>query len=79
MQDRPAEAEPVIREAVRLRSEDAEAQVLLGETLARLGRFPEAVTAFEEALRIDSTVLDGRPGARAVYDAARRGQSWPPA
>jgi tetratricopeptide (TPR) repeat protein len=77
MQDRPADAELVLRDAIRLRPDDAEAQVLLGETLARLGRFPEAVAAFEEALRIDATALDGRPAARAVYDAARNGQRWP--
>jgi len=79
MQDRAAEAEPVLREAVRLRPEDAEAQVLLGEALARLDRAPEAVAAFEEALRLEPTVLDRRPAARAVYEAARRGQRWPPA
>jgi len=79
MQDRAAEAEPALREAVRLRPDDAEAQVLLGEALARLDRAPEAVAAFEEALRLEPTVLDRRPAARAVYDAARRGQRWPPA
>jgi cytochrome c-type biogenesis protein CcmH/NrfG len=78
MQDRASEAEPALREAVRLRPEDAEAQVLLGEALARLDRAPEAVAAFEEALRLEPTVLDRRPAARAVYEAARRGQRWPP-
>jgi len=74
MQDRAAEAEPVLREAARLSPEDAEAHVLL----ARLDRAPEAVAAFEEALRREPTVLDRRPAARAVYEAARRGQRWPP-
>ena len=79
MQDHAAEAELALREAVRLRPEDAEVQVLLGEALARLDRAVEAVAAFEQALRLEPTVLDRRPAARAVYDAARRGQRWPPA
>jgi tetratricopeptide (TPR) repeat protein len=77
MQDRAAEAEPELREAVRLRSADAEAQALLGNALALLGRAGEAVAAFEQALRLDPTVLDRRPAARAAYDAARRGERWP--
>jgi len=77
IQDRAAEAEPELREAVRLRPEDAEAQVLLGNALALLGRPADAVSAFEQALRLDSTVLEQRPAARAAYDAARRGEKWP--
>ncbi|HZM49497.1 MAG TPA: hypothetical protein VFE68_03360 [Vicinamibacteria bacterium] len=77
MQDRAADAEPELREAARLRPEDAEARVLLGNALALMGRAPDAVGAFEQALRLDSTVLDHRPGARAAYDAARRGERWP--
>jgi tetratricopeptide (TPR) repeat protein len=78
MRDRAAEAEPELREAVRLRPADAEAQVLLGNALALLGRWADAVAAFDQALRLDPTVLDRRPAARAVYDAARRGERWPP-
>jgi Flp pilus assembly protein TadD len=77
MQDRAAEAEPELREAARLRPEDAEAQVLLGDALAQLGRAADAVAAFEQALRLDPKVLDQRPAARAAYDAARRGEKWP--
>jgi tetratricopeptide (TPR) repeat protein len=77
MQDRAADAEPELREAIRLRRNDAEAHVLLGDALARLGRAPDAVAAFEEALRLDPTVLNQRPAARAAYDAARRGERWP--
>ena len=77
MQDRAADAEPELREAVRLRPEDAEAQVLLGDALGRLGRAADAVAAFEQGLRLDATVLDQRPAARAAYDAARRGEKWP--
>ena len=43
MQDRAAEAEPELHEAVRLRPEDAEARVLLGNALALLGRPADAV------------------------------------
>jgi tetratricopeptide (TPR) repeat protein len=78
MRDRPAEAEPELREAVRLQPADAVAQALLGNALALLGRPADAVAAFEEALRLDLAVLDQRPGARAAYDAARRGERWPP-
>lgn len=77
MQDRAAEAEPELREAARLRPEDAEAQALLGNALAMLGRTADAVAAFEQALRRDPAILDGRPASRAAYEAARRGQSWP--
>lgn len=77
MQDRAAEAEPELREAVRLRPADAEAQALLGNALALLERPAEAVAAFDQALRLDPTVLDRRPAARAVYEAARRGERWP--
>ena len=77
MQDRAAEAEPELREATRLRPADAEVQVLLGDALVRLGRAADAVAAFEQALRLDATVLDQRPAARAAYEAARRGERWP--
>jgi Flp pilus assembly protein TadD len=77
MQDRAAEAEPELREAIRLRPEDPEPQVLLGDALARLGRQADAVAAFEQALRLDPNILDQRPAARAAYDAARRGEKWP--
>jgi len=77
MQDRAAEAEPELREATRLRPADAEAHALLGNALALLGRAPEAVAAFEQALRLDATVLDQRPAAKAAYEAARSGEKWP--
>ena len=77
MQGRAAEAEPTLREAIRLRPEDAEAQALLGNALGLLGRSAEAVAAFEQALRLDPAVLDARPAARAIYEAARQGRRWP--
>ena len=77
MQDRAAEAEPELREATRLRPDDAEAHILLGNALARLGRPADAVAAFEQALQLDPNALAQRPAARAVYEAARRGDRWP--
>jgi hypothetical protein len=35
------------------------------------------VEAIEAALRIDPAALDGRPAARALLEAARRGEAWP--
>jgi tetratricopeptide (TPR) repeat protein len=77
MEDRAAEAEPELREAARLRPQDAEVRALLGNALALEGRLPDAVAAFEEALRLDPAVLEHRPASRAAYDAARRGERWP--
>jgi Flp pilus assembly protein TadD len=77
MEDRAQDAEPELREAVALRPEDAEARALLGNALALVGNRAEAVASFQEALRLDPTVLDHRPAARAAYDAARRGERWP--
>jgi hypothetical protein len=37
----------------------------------------EAKAAFETALRLDSLVLEGRPAARAAFEAARGGAGWP--
>jgi len=79
MQDRAAEAEPELREAIRLRPDDAEAQVLLGSALAQLRRYGDAAFAFEQAVRLDPAVLEHRPAARAAFEAARRGERWPPA
>ena len=43
----------------------------------RPARPVEAKAAFEAALRLDPRVLDGRPAARAAFEAARGGASWP--
>jgi tetratricopeptide (TPR) repeat protein len=77
MQGRPAEAEPELREATRLRPDDPEGHLLVADALARLGRAADSVAEFEEALRLDPTVLDHRAAAKAAYDAARRGERWP--
>jgi tetratricopeptide (TPR) repeat protein len=73
----PAEAQGALEQAVRLAPADAEARVGLAQALAASGQLPAAVAAFEEALRLDAAVLDGRPAARAALDAARRGTPWP--
>ena len=68
---------PALEAAARLRPDDAEVFVLLGVCLNALGRHPEAVAAFEEALRLDAGALSLRPAAEAVLQAARRGERWP--
>jgi tetratricopeptide (TPR) repeat protein len=73
----PAGALPALQEAVRLRAEDADGHVLLGVCLNGLGRHPEAVAAFEEALRLDPEAFELRPAARASFEAAQRGERWP--
>ncbi len=72
-----AEALAAFEEAVRLDPADAATRCLLAIALHSLGRHQEATEAFEEAVRLDPTVLDSRPAARAVREAARRGEPWP--
>ncbi len=72
-----AEAVSALEQAVRLAPADAEARVGLAQALAASGQLGAAVAAFDEALRLDARVLDGRPAARAALDAARRGAPWP--
>ena len=75
---RPADAETPLREAIRLGAGEARTWSDLAIALVALHRPAEAVAAFEEALRRDPQFLDGRPAARAAYDAARQGRPWPP-
>jgi len=75
---RPSDAEASLREAIRLGAGEARTWGDLALALVALGRLPEAVAAFDEALRLDAKFLEGRPGARAAYDAARQGRPWPP-
>ena len=75
---RPLEAEGELREAMRLGVVDARAWGDLALALVGLGRLPDAVAAFDEALRRDPKFLEGRPGARAAYEAALQGRPWPP-
>jgi tetratricopeptide (TPR) repeat protein len=71
------EAQSAFEEAARLDPNDAPTLCLLGIALHSLGRFVEATEAFDQALRLDPRVLDNRPAARRVRDAARRGEPWP--
>lgn len=73
----PGGALPALEEAVKLRAEDADAHVLLGVCLNGLGRHPEAVAAFEEAVRLDPEAFELRPAAKAAFEAAQRGERWP--
>jgi tetratricopeptide (TPR) repeat protein len=75
--DEAPEAVAAEEEAVRLDPDDAESRVTLALALDAVGRYAEASAAFDEALRLDPAVLDGRPAAQAVREAAMRGRSWP--
>jgi tetratricopeptide (TPR) repeat protein len=75
--NRPKEAAEVLREAARSRPNDARAFGLLGSALSALGQHAEAVAAFEEASRLDPSYFAARPASQLVFDAARRGESWP--
>ena len=75
--DEPAEATSALEEAVRLAPADASFRVGLALALQATGQPKEAAAAFGEALRLDPGVLEGRPAARAVLDAAGRGEPWP--
>ena len=61
-----------LREAVRLDPDLVGAHVSLGVALAELDDRAGAVEAFEEAQRLDPRCFESRPGARSVFDAARR-------
>jgi tetratricopeptide (TPR) repeat protein len=73
----PAESVGALEQAVQLAPQDVDARVTLGLALAASGRYVDAVTAFDQALRRDPLALDDRPAARATLDAAREGRSWP--
>ncbi len=75
--DRPEEAIVPLREAARLAQGDAEARLALGIALSALGREAEANAAFDEALKLDPGLLERRPAARAVVEAARKAEGWP--
>jgi|PlaIllAssembly_1097288.scaffolds.fasta_scaffold98008_2 tetratricopeptide (TPR) repeat protein len=75
--DEPAEAIGALEEAARLAPEVASARLGLGLALHAGGRGKEAAEAIEAALRLDPAALAGRPAARAILEAARRGEAWP--
>lgn len=66
-----------LHEAVRLDPLGAEYHATYALALSAAGRPHEAAAAFEEALSLDPEVLAGRPAARAVLEASRRGEGWP--
>lgn len=66
-----------LQEAVRLDAPVADYHATYALALSAAGRAPEAAAEFAEALRLDPDVLAGRPAARAVLDAALRGEGWP--
>jgi tetratricopeptide (TPR) repeat protein len=72
-----AEALAALEEAARLDPADPSTHSVLAIALHALGRYEEAVASFDEALRLDPAVLEGRPAAQAVREAARRGEPWP--
>jgi cytochrome c-type biogenesis protein CcmH/NrfG len=73
----PAEGASALAEASRLAPADASIRLSLALAHHAGGRTDEAAAAFEEALRLDPAVLEGRPAARAVFEAVRRGEPWP--
>ena len=75
---RAHEAEAALREAIRIDAGEPRRWGDLALSLVALERLPEAVAAFDEALRRDPKFLEGRPGARAAYEAAKAGRPWPP-
>lgn len=72
-----AASEAPLREALRLDPQDATAQATLAMAFIALGRLEEARGAFDEAVRLDPSYFEGRPGARHAYQAAQRGEGWP--
>jgi len=74
---RPADAAPVLREALDRDPDDTQAWGDLGVAFNTLGRHEEAVAAFEEALKRDPAFLESRPAAKEALDASRRHESWP--
>jgi tetratricopeptide (TPR) repeat protein len=72
-----AEALAALEEAARLAPTDASARSVLAIAQHSLGRYEAALASFDEASRLDPAVLEGRPAAQAVREAARRGEPWP--
>jgi tetratricopeptide (TPR) repeat protein len=75
---RPEDAAEAFRAAGAARTDDPRAPALLGAALNALGRFPEAVSAFEESSRRDPSFMGTHPAARLILEASQRGETWPP-
>jgi tetratricopeptide (TPR) repeat protein len=74
---RTEDAVVALTAAVSLRPDFPAAHGTLGVALNALGRHAEAVSALEEAARLDPEYLEGRPASREVLAAARQGRTWP--
>jgi tetratricopeptide (TPR) repeat protein len=74
---RTEDAVVALGEAVHLAPDEAASRCDLAVALASAGRLSEAVAAFDAAVRLDPAVLESRPAARAVLEAAREGRRWP--
>jgi tetratricopeptide (TPR) repeat protein len=72
----PKDALVPLREAVRLKPDLAGAHGSLAVALASSGAYPEAVAAFEDAVRLDPQYFTNRPAGKQVYEAARKGERW---
>ena len=70
---------PVLQRARELRPDEARMHGAVGLAFSAQGRAADAVEAFEAALRLDPDFLESRPGTRRAYEAAQRGERWPPA
>jgi len=76
-QGQAGEAERELREAVRLSPGNPRAHASLGAAMSALGRHAEAVLAFDEALKVDPAHFESWPAAGLIYEASRRGETWP--
>jgi tetratricopeptide (TPR) repeat protein len=74
---RPAEAVEPLRHAAWLAPANARVHAELALALHQLGDLAPALAEYEEALRLDPSYLEGRPGARLAFEAAQRGERWP--
>ena len=72
-----AEALATLEEAARLDPTEPWFLGMLAIARHANGRYDEATAAFDEALRLDPAILDGKPVAQALREAARRGEPWP--
>jgi len=75
--NRAAEAEPLLRQAVEMKADEASYHIEWAIVLNALERHAESRSAFEKALELDPKCLAHRPAAQAIYEAARRDAVWP--
>jgi len=73
----PAEAVEPLRHAAWLAPANARVHAELALAQHQLGDLAPALAEYEEALRLDPSYLEGRPGARLAFEAAQRGERWP--